>query len=248
MIFCKSHPPTFRDGWIRRSHRLGVCVALVLVACVATPGTVRAQSNEPDAPPPFAKGFRLSMGVSYGHPWLDSRVSALWERVGTFGGGGGVDIGLRYDWSRFGLSLGLSPANASLGVRHAVVLSLSAVGHWIPPVSFDSPIGPLHPIVTVGYVREGLGGVELSPVELPPEVAAHDVFSQPAIMSIYGNGARLGVAVEQAFAAPFAVRLGVEADVVRFGTISYQAFEWSLDPGGTGVLYRGVLKVIWRPF
>jgi hypothetical protein len=224
-----------------------VCVFLVLFACIAIPGTLRAQSDDSIADLPFAKGFRLSAGLSYGHPQLDSRLAAVWERAGKFGGGDGGDVGLGYDWSRFGLSLGMALANASLGARHAATLSLSAVAHWIPPASFDSPIGPLHPIVTVGYVREAFGGVELVNDDLPPEIATEDPSTQPSSMSFIGNGARLGVAVEQAFASPFAVRLGVDADVVRFGSYSYHGFDWSLDPGGTGVLYRGVIRLIWRP-
>lgn len=194
-------------------------------------------------------GLRLDAALTYGKPFLDDRGKSTWERVGTFGAGAGIALGVGYDWSGYGVSVELDAANSGIGGRHASILSLVALAHWYPGASLGGAMATWRPRVTVGYVRQALGGLDVTRGELPPSLAGEaDPFLPHLNFVVLGNGARVGAAAERPLRGQFTLQVGATVDVVSSGTATLDGFDTTLRPSGRSIRPRGAIGIVWRPF
>ncbi len=194
-------------------------------------------------------GLRVDAALTYGRPFLDDRGKSTWERVGNFGAGAGMLLGLGYDWSRYGVSVEFDAANSGIGGRHASILSFVALAHWYPTAPLGGAMAAWRPQVTVGYVRQALGGLGVTRGELPPSLEGHaDPFLPLLNFAVLGNGARVGVAAERPLRGPFTLKLGATVDVVSFGTAGLDGYDLTLRPSGRAFRPRGAIGMVWRPF
>lgn len=207
-------------------------------------------------------GVRLELGAFAVQPILDDRSGEVFERIGKFRAGPGTSLAVGYDRRRFGATVALDLAGLDIGPprtrdgigmgrESGIFRSAGFLGHWSP----NRRIGTWQPLLTVGYVRQGLDNVLVPPDSLPE--FARDLRRDPADVTarpagITGSGVRLAGALERNAAwmeLPGTVTLSVElsGDITTFTTVTYDGRERRLPDAGTGIIPRLAVTLRWSP-
>lgn len=193
-------------------------------------------------------GVGTVVEVSYLKPFVGGNSAAVFERSGDFGGAETLYFGLGYDGTRYGGTFAFEFGNPDLGETKANYLSLAVLGHWRPQALRS---GPWEPIVTGGYVRHALGGVDVASDRLPGFVFNSDTYGDPHLaenVGLLGNGIRLGVGVGRRVFGRGALMIEASGDGIVYGSFSSDGSEDSVPRPGVSFLPRiGVGLWLW-PF
>lgn len=240
-VLPRPHGPVTRLAASARA--LGTACALVTVPPAAR---THAQSPAPAAPQ-GPQGPHVTAGLVATRPTPGGAAGRAWDAVGDFGGAVGLSVGVGYDAGRVGAALELDGSNPAVGGRRANALALAAVVRWSPGAVL--PRG-WRPRLAAGYVRYGLGGAPVYAREVPPGLfrAGEPGAASDPTLTLLGNGARLALSADRAIGRRLGARVEAGADVVHFGTATYDGYDWSLRDPGWGVAPRLTAGVRWSPF
>lgn len=215
-----------------------------LSALVALPvAAARAQQSAPGV----SRGPRLTAAVVGTRPYLGGAAGRAWEEVGDFERAVGLSVGVGYDFGRVGASLEIDGSNPEVGGRRANALAVAALVRWTP---HGRVLRGWRPQVAGGYVRYGLGGAPVYEGEVPPGLfrAGDPGPTANPDLTLLGNGARVALGAERAVWRRLSARVDVAADVLRFGTATYDGYDWSLREPGWAVAPRLATGVRWTAF
>lgn len=223
---------------------------LLLISILSTARPADAQT----------RGVRLQYGPFVARPYLDERSGELFEKVGRLRAGPGVVVGLGYDIRQVGATAAAEFAGPDIGPprerdgipmgRASTILrSLVLLAHWSPERRF----GAWRPVLSAGYVRQGIDNVLLRPDQLPP--FARDSVqegSEARPGGIAGSGVRLGLALERVFSGSglpgrLAFRLEGAGDLIVFTRMTYDGNEQPLPEPGRGFTPRVTAALHWSP-
>lgn len=219
------------------------------LALAALGSVRRATAQGAGAVSTLPAGVHLDGAIAYGRPYLSSASARPFAGIGRFGGGGGLGFGLGYDHAALGSSVGLELGATPLGGRDkGASLAFVAAGHWRPMVARAG----WRPTLTVGYVRQGLGGVRLAPGEVPADAREKLMLPEQAVgtlgsVSLLGHGARLGAGIERSWRPGLVLHTGATVDAVRFSQVSYSAGDVPWRNAGWSMLPRLSAGLRWYP-
>lgn len=224
--------------------RLALC-ASCLVLLLSRPAILPAQAS-PAAGDDRLRGGYISLGYSAVKPNLDHAARSLFEAAGTFSLGAGAYVELGYDWSRFGMAVGMDLAGHDVGGRSGASLALQGVLRWRPGLELP---GAFVPTVKLGYVRTGVGSVDLRPSEVPAEFrfGGYTGSDAPRSAALIGNGIRTGIELERSVGRSVAARIGVAMDAAWYTDGTYDD-DFLVPEGGMSHTLRVSLGLTWRPF
>jgi hypothetical protein len=220
-------------GTALRAARLSRLIA----ALVLTAGAAGAQSPS---------GFRVGTSLAAGVPQVSDGSAEAWSGFSEFDVGAGLGFTLGYDARHLGASVGLELAEARAGGRDGASVTMVAVAHWLPPAR----LAGWRPTLTVGYVRQALGSVDVAPNELPSSVfmgRADPNDPNPAKLSLLGNGVRLGASAERMLTGRAAIVVEASSDLLRFNSASYDGDEFPMHGTGWSFSPRLGVGLRWWP-
>ena len=230
----------WRKAKSRVERKGGLLSALFLVAAMHT-SVVSAQELVEQSPP--NRGFWFGGGIVINQPWASQQLARGWERVGDFGMGTGAHLSTGYDAPRLGFSLELESTNTHLGDRPGRNFALAAVlqvpSPWQPSQSWPARI-------SAGYVRYGLGGAYVLPSELPTGYfhSEPSSFADGERLVLLGNGFRMGIEARHPISSRTALVVGIDGDLVHFGSATYQHMDQTLTQSGWGAIPRLALGFV----
>ena len=229
-----------------------VLVALIptLLAHALTPTGVHAQ------------GVRLDL-VAFGvRPSLDPGSGRVFERLGRFRAGIGVEAGIGYDVRQFGATLSAAVAGLEIGElitrdgigmgrETGIYSSAALVGHWLPRYF----AGRWRPSLSVGYVRSSLNNVLLAGDSLPEFARSlggdpPDSVRRP--VGVSGSGARLGVSFQrwisaQDFSGRMAMNVSATLDAMMFRRVTYDRRRAPIPDPAIAMIPRLSVALRWSP-
>jgi hypothetical protein len=224
--------------------RLGALLLGTLI-CAAP---LRAQSHG-RAPEREAGGLRTMVALGYLKPRLGGDSERVFRGAGRFSGAEALQVGLGYDRGRFGGSLALELASPDVGERQASALSLAALAHWYPRTRV---LRSWQPVVSGGYVRHALGGIDVHSDDLPDFVINTETSGAPPQMvedvGLLGNGLRVGVGARRPLFRSGAFTLEATGDLVSFSSVSSNGYESSVPAPGVSFIPRVSLGLAIWPF
>ena len=198
--------------------------SLFLAFALLTPAALLAQPVDFPAGAPAdagpARGWTLVAGATYMQPHLSASSRLPFAAAGGLRGGPGFEVAAGYLGAVFGASLGLEASDASVGGVPGGSVGIHVAGHWRP----TRTIGRWSPLVTLGYVRQGVGGAELpagavSPAARRRLLVPDDTPPAQSLgrVSLLGHGVRTGLHLERRLAPRLALAAGANVDLVQFG-------------------------------
>lgn len=230
----------------------GTIVAAALVALAGTLPTACAQ----------AQGVRYDLVLFVVRPSLDAQSGQVFERLGRFRPGLGVDLGIGFDARQFGATLSggfaglevgepITRNGIGMGREPGIYNSAALVGHWRPRYV----LGHWRAHVSLGYVRSGLNNVLLMGDSLPSFARGlgaepPDTVRRP--VGISGHGIRFGMALHrgisaQDFSGRVAISIATTLDAVRFREVTYNGRSARIPDPGTAIIPRLSVSFRWSP-
>lgn len=223
-----------------------VLSAACLLLLLCTPAILPAQASPSNLYGDRFRGAYLSLGYSAVKPNLDETARALFEAAGTFSLGAGAYAELGYDWRNIGVAVGMDLAAHDVGGRSGASLAVLGLLRWRPDMELP---GAFVPAVQLGYVRAGVGSVELRPSEVPAEFrfGGYTGNDTPKSAALLGNGIRTGIELERSVGRSVAARIGVAMDAVWYTDGTYDD-DFLVPEGGMSRFLRASSGLTWRPF
>lgn len=227
-------------------HTRSLWAALLLTTGAAT--SLGAQLQEPP-PPSEMIGVRTVLSLGYLRPFLGGGGERVFGREGRFEAAEALQVGLGYDRARYGGTVALEIASPGLGERQASALSLAALAHWYPDLRV---LRQWQPVFTAGYVRHGLGGLDMYSEHLPTFVIDTDAAGIPPRIvenvGLLGNGLRAGVGARRKVFGAGALVLEATGDLVSFSAFSSDGSEDSVPAPGSSFIPRLAVGLTFWPF
>lgn len=222
------------------------CRMIPALLILGGPGILSAQTAKPSTSGEPLQGFHISLGYTAIKPNLDDTAEALFDAAGRFETGAGMYAELGYEWRRFGMAAGIEIAGHEVGGQSGSSLSFVALFRWRPAVTLA---GSLLPAVQLGYLRSGLGSVDLRPSELPPafRLGGLNGDDSPQSASLIGNGIRTGIELQRKIGKAFAVWIQTSMDATWYTDGTYDE-DFVVPESGMSHALRASLGVTWWPF
>lgn len=221
-------------------------VAATILWLLPSEGAAQAMSNEAGSGLPT--GLRVEIEMSGNAARLDQGARAVFASAGSPSFGLGYGLVLGYDGRQAGFSMAAELGAVALDASEreaAGVVSFVAQVHWRPAWSWA---GGSWPVLSVGYVRQGFGSVEVPVASLPAEAAELAGTRDEVQPALIGNGVRVGAGSGWRWGRTLALTADLSVDLVRYGSLSVEGGEVSRADVGTSVLPRLGIGLAWWPF